>query len=106
MSREVIKRDQVNRDLVEQAVFIGRNNPAAATRFLDAAEEAFAQLAHIPQMGSPRRLRDPMLAGLRMWPIPGFVRYLIFYRPIQEGIEVIRVLHAARDIEAILAQEE
>jgi toxin ParE1/3/4 len=41
-----------------------------------------------------------------MWRIPGFERYLIFYRPIPEGIEVIRVLHAARAIAAILEHEE
>jgi plasmid stabilization system protein ParE len=36
----------------------------------------------------------------------GFERHLIFCRLIQDGIEVIRVLHAARDIDGILGQEE
>jgi toxin ParE1/3/4 len=106
MSRGVIKRPQVTRDLAEQAVFIGRNNPEAANRFLHAAEDAFGQLDRLPQMGSPRQFRNPALAGLRLWRIPGFERYLIFYRPIPEGIEVIRVLHAARDIAGILEHEE
>jgi toxin ParE1/3/4 len=34
-----------------------------------------------------------------------FRNYLIFYRPTDGGIEVIRVLHAARDISSILAEE-
>jgi plasmid stabilization system protein ParE len=59
MSRGVIKRPQVTRDLAEQAVFIGRDNPEAANRFLNAAEEAFAQLAGLPQMGSPQQFRNP-----------------------------------------------
>ncbi len=33
-----------------------------------------------------------------MWPIPGFKKYLIFYRPIRNGIEVGRVLHGAMDL--------
>jgi toxin ParE1/3/4 len=38
------------------------------------------------------------LIGLRMWPIPGFKRYLNFYRPRRNGIEVVRVLHGAMDL--------
>ncbi len=40
-----------------------------------------------------------------MWPIRGFENYLVFYRPIEEGIEVTRVLHGARDIRGILEEE-
>ena len=34
-----------------------------------------------------------------------FPKYLVFYRPITDGIEVIRVLHGARDLDGILADE-
>jgi toxin ParE1/3/4 len=43
--------------------------------------------------------------GIRLWRIRGFERYLIFYRPIPDGIEVIRVLHGARDIDTIFERE-
>jgi plasmid stabilization system protein ParE len=37
-----------------------------------------------------------------MWRVSGFPNHLIFYRPLEGGgIEVIRVLHAKRDIEAL-----
>ena len=32
----------------------------------------------------------------------GFPNYLIFYRPVESGIEIIRVLHAKRDIDLLL----
>jgi hypothetical protein len=35
-------------------------------------------------------------------PVKGFEQYLIFYRPVPEGIELIRVYHAARDIDEII----
>jgi toxin ParE1/3/4 len=38
---------------------------------------------------------------MRVWPVKGFENHLIFFRPIDGGIEVIRVLHAARDIESV-----
>jgi toxin ParE1/3/4 len=106
VSHHIIIRPRADRDLDEHAAFIARDNLDASRRFYDAAAQAFEQLAMMPEMGSPRIFRNPALADLRLWRIPGFERHLIFYRPIQDGIEVIRVLHAARDIDGILGQEE
>ena len=36
-----------------------------------------------------------------MLPVHGFDKHLIFYRLIPEGIELIRVYHAARDIDTV-----
>ena len=44
------------------------------------------------------------LDGLRMLRIPKFEKYLVFYRPVPEGTEIIRVLHAARDIPSIFGE--
>jgi toxin ParE1/3/4 len=45
------------------------------------------------------------LSTLRQWPIRGFENYLIFYLPTEAGIDVLRVLHGARDIDRILREE-
>jgi hypothetical protein len=34
----------------------------------------------------------------RKWTVKGFKRYLSFYRYTDEYVEVVRVIHAARDI--------
>jgi hypothetical protein len=39
---------------------------------------------------------------VRQQAIKGFRRYLIFYRLIDSGVEILRVIHGARDIEDIL----
>ena len=36
-----------------------------------------------------------------MLPVKGFDRHLVFYRPTGAGIEIIRVYHAARDVDQI-----
>jgi len=46
------------------------------------------------------------LKGLRRIPVKGFENYLVFYLPHQGGIDVIRVLHGARNIDNIFALEE
>jgi plasmid stabilization system protein ParE len=45
----------------------------------------------------------PLFEGIRVFPVSRFKKYLVFYRPIEGGIEVLRVLHGARDIQGLLA---
>jgi toxin ParE1/3/4 len=82
------------------AKFIQRDSPEAAIRFLDAAEESFQFLASMPDLGERQEFHRKDLVDLRVWQVRGFENYLIFYRPMEAGIEVVRVLHAARDIAA------
>jgi len=49
------------------------------------------------------RLRDELADGLRSFPVG---RYVIFYRPIPKGIEIVRVLHGARDLDAIFRSDD
>jgi len=100
----VLKRPLAERDLLARYVYIGDRNPDAADRFLDAAEDAFARLARFPRMGRAWDSPSPRLADLRSWTIPRFRNYRIFYRPLDDGIEVVRVLHAKRNIRQLLEE--
>ena len=55
----------------------------------------------MPGMGRLREFDRPDLADIRSWPVGGFEDYLIFYRPVPTGIDVLRVVHGARDIAAL-----
>ena len=66
----------------------------AADRWVDQLDEQFQLLATQSLMG---RARDELSPGLRSFP---FGRYVIFYKPIEGGIDVVRVLHSARDVDA------
>jgi toxin ParE1/3/4 len=103
--RQVTKTPRARLDLVEIAASIGERNEDAAYRFLRAAGQAFITLAEFPGMGARREARNPKLLGLRSWPITGFGNYLVFYTPTRRGIRVIRVLHGARDLRAILGPD-
>jgi toxin ParE1/3/4 len=99
----VDKRPQAIRDLADIAVYLAEErSDDLAFRFLDAAEASFKQLTAMPAMGVARKYRDPELEGVRMWRIAGFDSYLIFYRPTERGVEIIRVIHGSRDIEDLL----
>jgi toxin ParE1/3/4 len=101
MLRRIIRRPAANRDLIDCFVYIGRDSEESATRFLRASEETFLDLAAMPAMGVATSFGDSEDRKLRRWRIRGFENFLIFYRPIEGGIEVIRVLHGAREIERL-----
>lgn len=82
-------------DLDDIALFIARDSLEAALEFTNLIEERCHTLAQFPLMG---RSRPELGSELRSFPVG---RYIIFYRPIENGIEVVRVLNAARDISTL-----
>ena len=67
-------------------------------RFLLAADETFVLLSRNPGIGWSPRLRSAQLKGLRIFSISGFEKMLAFYRPTDQGIEVLRVVHGSRNL--------
>lgn len=76
------------------AVFIAQDNQARAMTFVDELEGKCAALGRAPGIGTPRpELGD----GVRMLP---HGRYLIFYREVNKGLRIERIMHGSRDIGA------
>ena len=55
----------------------------------------FELLATHPEIG---KARPELLTGIRSFPINS---YVVFYRPIKDGVQILRVLNGSRDIEAV-----
>jgi toxin ParE1/3/4 len=102
---EFILAPCVESELWEIWDFIARDNPRAATRVVEAAYETFKTLAVTPGIGRLRKFRDARLNGVRSLRVAGYDNYLIFYRPIAGGIQVLHVYHGARDIEALFGEK-
>lgn len=77
--------------------YIAAENAAAAAALVTRLKDLEARLADAPGMG---RARPELLPDLRSFP---FGNYLLFYRRSDHGIEVVRVLHGARDIPALFS---
>jgi plasmid stabilization system protein ParE len=76
--------------------------------FYRAVERAWHQLGEHPEIGMEVVWESPRLRGVRRWQVARpFDAYQVFYRVTDEGgVEVIRVLHGARDNLRILAKED
>lgn len=72
--------------------YIAPRDIAATDRLIDQIDATLNVIASAPNMG---RKVEELAPNLRSFPIGN---HLIFYRPIEDGIQLIRVVHGARDI--------
>ena len=84
-----------DQDLLEIWYFIAQDDPAAADRLLDLLEEKYRLLADNPHMGPAR---PDIAKELRCHPVGN---YLLLYRVIRDGIELVRIVHGARDLQNV-----
>lgn len=89
--------DEALRDLEEIGDFISRDNPRRAATFVDELIDRCGELGDFPQ-AFPFVSRYAR-RGIRKL---AYRRYLIFYRVIDQRVEIIHVLHGARDYSSIL----
>ena len=83
------------RDVVAITDYIAANNLDAALRFHDEIDRLLDLIARYPQMGEAV---DHLAAGMRRHTLGD---YLLFYRLRGSELELIRVLHGARDIDSL-----
>lgn len=97
MTGNVHWTQRAERDIEQIADYVTTQSgrQSAGQDFFDRLEECLKNLADQPLMGPAR---DDLAVGLRYQP---FERYLILYRVMDDGVEIDRLIHAARNIEAI-----
>jgi toxin ParE1/3/4 len=80
------------RDYLKIFVYIGEQNLAAAVRLIQMFDDKLDMLAEMPGLGPAR----PELGkGLRSFPVGA---YVLIYRPSDDGIELLRAVHGARNL--------
>ena len=92
MSLQVWRHPKAADDLLEIWLYIGRDNVRAADRLLARIEESCSKLVDYPAIGPAR---DDIGPGIRMLSVG---RYLILYRQRRDRVEIVRVVHGARDV--------
>jgi toxin ParE1/3/4 len=95
----LVIRPKALEDLVEVWAYIAEDSPRQADAFAAAIDREIRGLARRPLIG---RARPELLTDLRSLP---FGRYVIFYLPRKRGIEVVRVLHGARDLKPLFDED-
>lgn len=91
----IVRSPAAETDLIEIWLNIANDSRLAADRFLDTIAQRILQLATFPESG-PRR--PDIGAEVRALTIGN---YLVLYRITEKHIEIVRVLHGARDVSAL-----
>lgn len=92
-------RPQADQDADLAADFYVREaNVDVALQFLAAVDQAYQFVAGHPHIGASVKAFETRLTNLRFWPVPGFESHLVFYVPLPGVVEVVRLLHGARDL--------
>ena len=98
-----VVRPKADHDLDEQAYYYAtEGNPEVGHRFLLAAHDTFALLATQPNMGWHSKMKHQGLESLRVFRVNGFGKILILYLPLLDGVEILRVVHGSRNLQALL----
>ncbi len=97
---KLVVRPQALSDLDDIFDYIAEDSLDRAIGFVKKLYEQMEQLANSPGMG---RRRDELVMHLRSFP---YSNYAIFYIPLDNGVDVVRVLSGARNIEALFKDGE
>jgi toxin ParE1/3/4 len=84
--------DEARADLEEIWLYIAQDDAAAADHFVERIVGKFQMLSNSPGVG---RARDELAPSLRSFPVG---QYVIFYQSTEDYLEIVRVLHGARDL--------
>lgn len=91
MPEPVLRRTaRAEQDLIDIGTYVSQYNPNAAERLVGRLEDASLALARNPYLGMARSDIRP---SLRHFPVGN---YLILYRVIEGGAEIVRYVHGRR----------
>jgi toxin ParE1/3/4 len=93
MRRKIVRSPQARRDLIEIWTYIAEDNERAADKILDRIDDLLHMLKDNPEAG---RSRPELAPELRSFPVAS---YVLFYRPDENCVELVRVLSARLDIQ-------
>lgn len=101
----VLKREAARRDLIAQWLwYAGNASIEVADRFFAAVDDTLNLISTQPEIGRACSFRTQDLQRIRRFPVSGgFDDILLFYLPLSDGVELVRLVHGGRDLESLLS---
>lgn len=94
-SPRIVYSGPARRDLDQIWDYIASDNPAAASKLIARIMNKCQWYANQPELGEAS---NTLLPGCRRFSVGPYVMY---YRQGEDGIELIRVLHGARNVDPL-----
>ena len=90
---------EARQNIKDIGLYLKERNDSAARRFAQSVGATIEMLCRNPNLGE--RLHTDLLGDIRYRTVIDFKNYLIFYRRVDDVLEIIRVLHGARDYDTL-----
>ena len=84
---------EAEQDLIDIWLYIAEDQPINADRFLERIEQTAQKLAEFKTLGTDRL---DLIPNLKSFPV-----YVLYYRPNEDGIELVRGLRGSRDVNLV-----
>ena len=97
---KVVFSPAFSKDLNEISDYIALDSPKRALSFTNEIRQRCLALGDVPESGA---VRSEFGANIRSVP---FGRYVIFYIIYPDRVRIVRVLHGARNLNAVFGGEE
>ncbi len=88
-------------DIDNAAEYIEARRAGSAARFQAELDRVFKRLERLPESGPALDPPSARYPAVRVARLPKF-HYAVYYRPTADGVLIVRVIHPARDSDAIL----
>ena len=91
----LILSPEAEQDLIDIWSYIAADSPVNADHYIDKIYDKSIILSENPEIGSERYYLIP---EMKCFPVD---KYVLYYRQIHNGVEIVRILHASRDMNLI-----
>lgn len=91
---------EASQDLDEISDYFLSRSLEAGERFVSGFEQKCKNLVKFPHIGRSYADIEPLLRGV---PLEG---YIILYRVIEDGVEIVRVVSGYRDLESLFSESD
>lgn len=99
-------RPAAQADIDDSAEYLAADSLDVGQRFLRQVNEGIEEICEAPELGAVREFNNPRIIGLRARPVKGFSNWRVYYLVADETVEIVRVLHGARDLERLFSEED
>ena len=97
MIYQLVTSAEADDDVFNIACYLAEQREGLGFRFYDCVDETYQQIADNPMLKGLGHFRQAETNNIRIYPVKNFPNHLIFYRIETDKIEILRVLHGARD---------
>jgi len=97
MIYQIVTSAEADDDVFGIACYLAEQREGLGFRFYACVDDTYRQIADNPLLKGLGHFRQAEIKNIRIRPVKDFPNHLIFYRIEADRIEILRVIHGARD---------